>query len=452
MDGASQQLALALFADHTLRGEGVEKAPTELGFRRSNAFVKIVDLSLAARRLIDVAYFIASEDSSLHKEYRVDLGLFRWLLSTTSRNHRHLNQLIREAQQAAIVLNEIDTEDSSKDRYGSVPLMGPAFVGNGEFTFELSDRLQHVIKNPTASHFLSLRYVFKSIHTKVLYDRLQPYRADGITPWQEVVELRLSLECVKKTYGVWKHFRNKVLEVAIAEIRDVTGLTVEIVTQNLPGTKRVGHVRFRITETGEPKNEQKLEFIVLRGLYETLRKEFALSQAEFNEIITNREIYTDERIQQAIDYTRHNASKGKVRLRAGGYFMKALRENYLLGELDRKIHMKTTDAGAAQLAAEQAEADIQAKIHAEALARDEALANLGWATFEQSTASSQAAFLQEFCNSPTAKILARTLSVECTAEELGDHLANPKIRNSFGTFVATKVKQAARPNRKTKTD
>jgi hypothetical protein len=48
--------------------------------------------------------------------------------------------------------------------------------------------------------------------------------------------------------------------------------------------------------------------IVLKNTYETLRTEFGLSKSDFDQIIKNREIYTDERIQQAMDYTYHNAA------------------------------------------------------------------------------------------------------------------------------------------------
>lgn len=417
-------------------------APTELGFRRSNAFAKIVDLSLAGRRLVDVAYFLAAENNDILPEYRVELGLFRWLMGTTSRNQRHLNKIIREAQQAAIVLNEVDVDDPSKDRWGSIPLMGVAFIQHGEFSFELADRLQRAIKNPTASHFLSLRYVFNSIHSKILFDRLQPYIDERVTPWFDVPALRGWLQCEKKTYDLFKHFRHKVLEVAIAEIREVTGMHVEILTQNVPGSKRIGQVRFRVDDSRQPKNEHKIEFIILRALYETLRSEFALSQTEFNEIITNREQYTDERIQQAIDYTRHNVTQGKVKLRAGGYFMKSLREGYLLGTLDRKIHEKAHDALAAKDAASAEATNREALMHAAESERAQKLADLGWEAYEQLDADKQADAVADFCRAPSSKPLARSLQI--SLDVLHEHLTDPRVRSSFGVFVAARVRQAAK--------
>lgn len=448
MEIASQQLALALFEDLAPRGESVEHAPKDLGFRRSNAFIKISDLSLAGRRLIDVAYFLVAEDPELRKEYRVDYGLFKWLLATTSNNRRHLYKLIREAQGAAIILDAIDVEDASRDRWGSVPLMGPAFVENGQFIFELAERMQRAIKNPKTFHFLSLRYVFESVHSKVLYDRLQPYVDDGVTPWFDLQSLREWMECDKKTYHLFKHFRNKVLEPAIAEIRKVAGLNIEMVTTNVPGSKRIGQVRFRVGESKQ-RDEQKTAFIVLRSLYETLRKEFALNQAEFNEIITNREVFTDERIQQAIDYTRHNVALGRVKIRAGGYFMKALREGYLLGELDKQIHQRKVEAVANQQATAAALAEHEARMRAATAEREQRDVELGWEAYSKLEPQEQADLVQEFCTSPAAKILARVIKVD--PMELSAHLTtHAQARNNFGTFIAGRMHKAAKATRTAK--
>ena len=441
MEIASQQLALALFEDFAPRGQGVTEAPKDLGFRRSNAFVKIIDLSLAGRRLIDVAYFLVAEDQEIRREYRIDVGLFKWLLATTSNNRRHLSKLIREAQKAAIELNEIDVEDPSKERWGAVPLMGPAFIERGEFIFELPERLQRAIKNPKSSHFLSLRYVFKSVHSKILYDRLQQFMVEGITPWFEVQALRAWLECEKKTYDLFKHFRSKVLEVAMSEIRELTGLHIEMLTLNVPGSKKIGQVRFRFKVTEQP-NEQKTAFIVLRNVYETLRKEFALNQTEFNEIITNRDVYNDERIQQAMEYTRHNVKVGKVKVRAGGYFMKALREGYLLGELDKQIHHQSASAEAARKAADDEVAKREARVKAAGAERDQREAVLGWEAYNKLSTEQQSDMTMEFCQSQAGKLLARVLKVE--PSNLHEHLSDAKVRSTFGAFVAGRVHKAAK--------
>ncbi|MYM92757.1 replication initiation protein [Duganella vulcania] len=439
-----QQLALLLFENLAPQGKSVTEAPTSLGFQRSNAFVRIVDLSLAARRLLDVAYFIVATDPEIQKIYRVDAGLFKWLLSTTTENRAHLKKLIREAQRGAIEINgpdiiDADTgEDHSKD-WGSVPLMGPAFLAGGEFVFELAERLQIAIKNPKHSHFLSMRYVFKSIFSKILYDQLQPFIEEGITPWFDLETLRVWLQCEKKTYNVFKYFRSKALDVAIDEINEVAKLGLELITQNVPGSKKIGQVRFK-WDTSKKATEQNVEFIVLRKTYETLKSEFALNGSEIEEIIKNRDIFTDERINSAMEYTRHQVKAGKVKLRAGGYFMKALREDFRLGSLDKEIHERNAAAIAQGKQGTANKTAREQKSDQETTAKQLKQAALGWDAFELLEDDNKAAIVREYCSQQTSEFLARRLDIE--PSELPNHLTNPIVHTSFGSFVALKVQKA----------
>jgi hypothetical protein len=94
--------------------------------------------------------------------------------------------------------------------------------------------------------------------------------------------------------------------------------------------QKVGQVRFKWAPH-EPSTEQKLALIVLKNTYETLRTEFGLNQSDFDQIIKNREIYTDERIQQAMDYTRHQAAAGAIKKRVAGYFRRRSMNSTLSG-------------------------------------------------------------------------------------------------------------------------
>lgn len=260
----SRQLALVLYETLAPDGLTITKAPDSLGFRRSNEFVRIVDLSLSGRRLIDVSYFLVASEPQIKTQYRVDFGLFKWLLGTSSENRTHLKKIIREAQRAAIELDGSGGKDDNTAPWGAIPLMGEAFIAGGEFIFELSERLQKAIKNPEATHFLSLKYDFRSLYTKILYDRIQPFMDEGMTPWFMLDELRVWMECDKKqTYNLFKHFKNKVLEVAVSEVNDVTGLNITMLTQTAVGSKKVTGVRFKWTP-GQQTDEQKTAFVVLK--------------------------------------------------------------------------------------------------------------------------------------------------------------------------------------------
>src|SRR5690606_17013652 len=64
---------------------------------------------------------------------------------------------------------------------------------------------------------------------------------------------------------------------------------------------------------------------------------FALGPQHFREILANREVWTDEYIERAMEYTLAKIKMGKVRQSASGYLMKALREGYILGKQDKVI-------------------------------------------------------------------------------------------------------------------
>ncbi|KMZ13403.1 Protein involved in initiation of plasmid replication [Candidatus Burkholderia humilis] len=442
---AGNQLALALFDDLAARGESIESAPKELGFRRSNAFAKIVDLGLAARRLVDIAYFLVAETSDVREQYRVDYGLLRWLMCTTSQNRRHLEKLVEEAQKAGIVLSEVDVNDSERRRWGRIPLMGSAFIVNGEFVFKVDKDLQVAIKKPSASHFLNLRYVFASIYSKILFDRLTPYLEDGITPWFELDFLRVWMDCAnKETYAEFKHFKAKVLNRAISDIKAVTGMHLEMDTKNIPGSKRVGQVRFALQDQ-QPPDAQKTAFLILKSLYETLQQEFGLNQTEINEIITKRDQFTDEKINKAIEYTRFKVHEGKVTRRAAGYLMKALREGWVLGELDVHIKQQADRNESNRLTAGR-ESDIRDK-HLQAAANERARTEIehGWEHFNQLPEDAQNELVEAFCTSQAADLAARRIKVQ--RSELPAHLLDANVHGAFGSFVASSVKRAARANR-----
>ena len=344
---STQQLALSLFESLAPVGKDVTKANADIGFRRNDIFVEIVDLSLVARRAIDVAYFIVAQTPTIEKNYVVDLGFFRWLMCTSSKNRHHLRSILREGQKAAIQVNDIDLENPDNDRWVSVPLLGPVGISNGKLFFEVHEKLQAEIANPASSHFLSLRFVFKSLHAKIIYDRIQPFLASGATPWYELATMRKWLNITGKSYEEFKNLKRNVIEVALKQINELSNLTVTFDTQNVPGSKKIDKIRFRVVVRAgiEATNTAMM---VLKSLYETLQGEFGLSREQLNEIMANRDEWTDERLQQAMDYTRFNIEQGKVKKSASGYLMKALKEHYVVGTADLRIARQTKGSENAQ--------------------------------------------------------------------------------------------------------
>ena len=119
----SKQLALALFEDANAQDLPLNSAATDIGFARKNVLIRIIDLGVAARRLIDAAYFIVAQEEQPRDLYDVELDYFKWLMRYSSRNNAHLEQVITEAQRALIQATTTPDADGDKP-FGSVQLIG----------------------------------------------------------------------------------------------------------------------------------------------------------------------------------------------------------------------------------------------------------------------------------------------------------------------------------------
>jgi len=352
-DNTPIQLALDIFSSLEPTEQGIAESPQEIGFRKNNLFLEITGLGLTARRAIDVAYFIVSQpkdDNDLYEEshayrYVVDQKFFKWLMGTSSRNWNHLKSVLREAQGAAIEItssassgtqqeNDKPTlptpsgKDGAGTKWGAVPLLGAVAIQNGKVYFEVNPTLAKHIKNPQSYHFLSLRYVFKSLYAKILYELLLPYVSNEVTPWIGVEDFRKAMGSTPKSYNQYKFLRQHVVLPATNEINNLTDLQIEAETMNLPHTKKVGYIRFKI----QVKEDAVLDPTKrLKELYLILRKEFGVNGKQIDEIISNGEKWDLEYIYDAIEYTRYMLRNNKIKLSVGGYLLKALREGYKLG-------------------------------------------------------------------------------------------------------------------------
>lgn len=108
---ASTQLALTLFEELAPQDKKIAESPIEIGYQRNNIFLDIADLKLAARRALDVLYFLVAEDqftddqnNNISNMYTVDLGFYRWLNATSSKNIDHIAETLREAQKGLFKL------------------------------------------------------------------------------------------------------------------------------------------------------------------------------------------------------------------------------------------------------------------------------------------------------------------------------------------------------------
>lgn len=443
----SRQLALALFDDANAEGLTVDSSRSDIGFARKNVLIRIIDLGVAARRLVDAAYFIVAQEEKVHDLYDVELDYFKWLMRYSSRNNAHLEQVITEAQKALIQATTAPDANGEKP-YGSVQLIGRVSFQGGRFQFRVPSELTGIIRGPGKSHWLSLRItsLFTLSYARVMYDHLLPYADDGLTEWLTLEELRGWQGEMGANAQVFKYFKRDWLEPAVKQINEVSDLSLSYETRNEPGSRKIGRLRFRI------QRKDMAERVLhtheeAQAIYRTLKQEFGLSSDQFNQIAANRGTYSDERIQQAIERTRFSLRLGKVTKSPAGFFMKALKEGWAVSDAERQmVDVQQTLALAEQRASEAKEkahsiVAVQAAAY-ETSARDRMReeARVGRELFDQADRKQKDDWFRSYLSSPAGKLTLKRLKIEAAAVEEEAALRDPDLAGDFARFVFNKAK------------
>lgn len=443
----SRQLALALFDDANAEGLSVDASRSDIGFARKNVLIRIVDLGVAARRLVDAAYFIVAQEEKVHDLYDVELDYFKWLMRYSSRNNAHLEQVITEAQKALIQATTAPDANGEKP-YGSVQLIGRVSYQGGRFQFRVPSELTGIIRGPGKSHWLSLRItsLFTLSYARVMYDHLLPYADDGMTDWLTLEELRGWQGEMGANAQIFKYFKRDWLEPAVKQINEVSDLSLSYETRNEPGSRKIGRLRFRIQR--KDMAERLLHtHEEAQAIYRTLKQEFGLSSGQFNEIAANRAEYSDDRIQQAIERTRFSLRLGKVTKSPAGFFMKALKEGWLVSDAERQmIDVQQNLALAEQRVSEAKEkahnsVAVQTAAH-EITARDRMReeARLGRELFDQADRKQKDDWFRSYLSSPAGKLTLKRLKIEPSAVDEETALKDPDLAGDFARFVFNKSK------------
>jgi Initiator Replication protein len=446
----SRQLALALFEDTSAQGLAVDAARSDIGFARNNILIRIVDLGVAARRLIDAAYFIVAQEKDPRDIYEVELDYFKWLMRYSSRNNTHLEQVITESQKALIQATAAARDDGERP-FGSTQLIGRISYQGGRFQFRVPPDLIGIIRGEGKSHWLSLRItsMFTLSFARVMYDRLQPFADDSVTDWIPLDDLRGWQGQMGANAQVFKYFKRDWLDPAVAQINEVSDLTISYESRTLPGSRKIGSLRFRLARKNVAErllhtHEHAQE------IYRALKQEFGLSTAQFNQIAAARDTYTDERLEQAIDRTRFSLRIGKVTKSPAGFFMKALKEGWIVSDAEREMLQVQQNLALREQqdaeAKEQSQSHLRLQTAAQDLSARERVSQelrQGWAEYEAAPIEQQDDWRRTYKRTPAGKLTLRRLNFDPMADLTPDAFErHPDLKDALAGYVFARTKSS----------
>lgn len=314
----------------------ITESTREIGYRKTNVLIDVSPMSLLARRAINALWLTVSENPDL-PHYDIEFGYFKWLAKfENSNNVAHLKKALRECQASSVQVSVAD--EGNDPQWVSVPLLGSVAIAGGRVVFKVDEMIRRQLKDPRRYTYLSLRMsAALSQYAYILYERLGSLRFMGTTEWIPVDEVRkwVNADSVK-SLTEYKQFKRLVLDKSIAQINELTDLYIEYETKTAQGSRRVAALRFKLRDNADGK--LVLDFSQpheLKDLYETLVKGFGLSKKQINEIISNREVNTDERIRAAVEMVKYRIKVGGVKS-PGAYLMRAIKEGWALSDMERE--------------------------------------------------------------------------------------------------------------------
>jgi len=442
----SRQLSLELFEEMMLAGDTpIDRATKEIGYQRNNVFIDITDVGIVARRFLDAAHFIVAQEPTTPKYYDVELSYFRWLMRYDSYNYKHLRTIVSEAQKALIQVSTAPPDNSSADegKWVSVQLIGIVGIDKGRITFEIPEKLIPHIKDPVKSHWLSLRITsaFTLTYARAIYDHVIGYVAAGITEWFEIDAVRSWPGKAGSRATMFKYFKRDSLEPAVKQINDVSDIELSYETRTeSPKSKKIDRIRFRLTRK-EGAGAVRASLLGAQEIYTTLKNEFGFTEKQFNTISQNRAVWTDERILEAIDYTRSKLDGAQIKKSPAGYLMKAITEGYKLSEAERRMRLALKQDGERErldTVKKQAMASVAASTAAaEERTRNKAVeeSQTGQEIYESSDAKAQRELMRAFTSSAGGKLSIKRLKLNPATIQDADVLAYKDLAFAFYQFV-----------------
>ncbi|MBB3011230.1 replication initiation protein [Cupriavidus alkaliphilus] len=446
-----RQMALALFEDMFDLGTSISEANREIGYQRNNFFTEIVNMGLAARRFLDAAYFIVAQEPEAVDQYDVELNYFKWLMRYDSRNLKHLRTIADEAQNAKIRVTNTpsDREPAADDIWVQVQLIGMVAMHRGRIRFDVHHSLIPHIRDPRKSHWLSLRIstAFTRSLARAIYDKVLPSVPAGRTDWIKLDEMRTWPGKMGANASIFKYFKRDWLEPAVREINEISDIELSYETRTeSTSSKKVDRIRF-LLKRKDTADAVMASLSDASQIYKILKDEFNLSTRQFTEISDNRDTWNDDRILQAIEYTRFKLNRGQVKKSPSGYLMKALRDNWRMSEAERTMVQVQTKLLTYETEKAAAKAAVQTSVERSVASRDDETrarmneeSRQGKEHFAASDAKAKREHIRAWLASREGKLVLKRMKLEASSITEDIILTTPDLAWYLGQFVFGRLK------------
>jgi len=295
------------------------------------------------RRVWNVLLAHAYDELPNKDIHRVSVTELAKSLGFNSHNADYLQEALEALVDCVVKWNVLGKD--KKERWGVAALLASAEIENGICTYSFAAHLRYKLYNPRIYTKLNLRLQnrFTSRYALILweicFDYFDTARNQGETPFIPLETFKALMGIALEDYPTFKTLNQRVIKPAIREINELTNFFVEIEHKRIG--RKIGELKFRISQlkvlrSHEPTQEtfvfdiEDLSPIAMKLVQAGVSRKEALrittqewSAVDPGALPEDREdftVYVEEKIGIA-----RNATSLK---NAGGFIVKAIRENY----------------------------------------------------------------------------------------------------------------------------
>ena len=295
------------------------------------------------RRVWNVLLANAYDELPNQDIHRVSVAELAKSLGFNSHNEDYLKETLEALVDCIVKWNVLDKD--KKERWGVAALLASAEIENGICTYSFAAHLRYKLYNPRIYTKLNLRLQnrFTSRYALILweicFDYFDTARNHGETPFIPLNTFKELMGIALDDYPTFKTLNQRVIKPAIKEINELTNFFVEVEQKRIG--RKIGELKFRISRLKEFPSVEPVQETFLFDIEDLPPVAFKLVQAGVSRKealrIANQEwdavdaaaipedredftVYVEEKIGLA-----RNATSVK---NAGGFIVKAIRENY----------------------------------------------------------------------------------------------------------------------------
>ena len=275
--------------------------------------------------------------------HRVSVAELAKSLGFNSHNEDHLKETLKSLVDCTVEWNILGKDKD--EEWGVASLLASARIKDGICTYGFAPHLRLKLYNPRIYTKLNLRLQnrFTSRYALILWEVCFDYfdiaRGEGETPFIPLETFRELMGVGNDDYPVFKELNRNVIKPAIKEINELTNFFVEVEQKRIG--RKIGELKFRISRLKELPSVEPVQETFLFDIEDLPPVALKLVQAGVSRKealrIANQEwdavdaaampedredfaVYVEEKIGLA-----RNATSVK---NAGGFIVKAIRENY----------------------------------------------------------------------------------------------------------------------------